>query len=249
MPHIFVPRMGLEGSLFRLAPEEAHHVAVVLRLRPGAEIDLFDGEHRAYHGVVETVGTGGVTGRIIDTAEQPPAPYRLRLFQGLPKGDGFDWVLEKGTELGVAAFVPVINERGVARIPADREASRRTRWDRIVKAACEQCGRADLPTVSGPLSFDEALAAVDPADWTLIPWESTFGTTLKDAVAALRRDRPAPRPSINMFIGPEGGLTAAEVERARARGAVAVSLGPRILRTETAGLFAAAALLYELGLS
>ena len=170
MPHIFIPRSGLEGSAFRLGPEESHHVAVVLRLRPGAAIDLFDGEHRAYRGILETVGARSVTGRIVETVDQVPAPYRLRLFQGLPKGDGFDEVLEKGTELGVSAFVPVITERGVARIPADREAARRKRWDRIVRAACEQCGRADLPTVAGPMTFDAALASLDPADWTLIPW-------------------------------------------------------------------------------
>lgn len=245
MPHHFVPPEQIKAGRFWLAPEEAHHVAVVLRHKAGDEIGLFDGENNAYRGVLETVSPEKVDGRVVAQAPAAAKPYRLRLVQALTKGDKLEWILEKGTELGVDAFAPLTTERTVGRVPADRLDARLERWKKIVTAAARQCGRADLPVVAAPVGLDRALEALAPGDLALVPWEAAQGTTLKDALGAWRKKGSTDGKTIHVIIGPEGGLAPAEVERAKARGAVPVTLGQRILRTETAGLAVASGILYE----
>ncbi len=245
MPHHFVPPEQIKAGRFWLSPDESRHVAVVLRHKSGDEIDLFDGENNAYRGVLESVGPERVEGRVAARAPGAVKPYRLRLAQALPKGDKMEWILEKGTELGVDAFAPTTTERSVGRVPADRLEARLERWKKIVTAAARQCGRADVPSVDAPVGLDRALAAAAPGDLVLVPWESAAGTTLKGALGAWRQKGPTGGATIHVIIGPEGGLSPNEVERAAARGAVPLTLGPRILRTETAGLAVAAGLLYE----
>lgn len=245
MPHHFVPPEQIKAGRFWLSPDESRHVAVVLRHKSGDEIDLFDGENNAYRGVLESVSPERVEGRVAARAPGAVKPYRLRLAQALPKGDKMEWILEKGTELGVDVFAPATTERSVGRVPADRLAARLDRWKKIVTAAARQCGRADVPAVEAPVGLDRALAAVAPGDLALVPWESAAGTTLKGALGAWRQKGSTEGATIHVIIGPEGGLSPNEVERASVRGAVPLTLGPRILRTETAGLAVAAGLLYE----
>lgn len=247
MPHFYVPPENIRGSYFWLNREESEHVARVLRKQPGEEIQLFDGADRSFRGVLETVTPSKVDGRVVAEEKQETPRYRLRLFQVLPKGDKMEWILEKGTELGIHEFVPVNSERSVGRVPAERLPARLERWEKIIRSAAQQCGRTDLPRVQTPLDWNAALARIEPDQWTFLPWESAAGTTLKAGLEAFRRERAAALPVINVIIGPEGGLSPDEVARAEARGARTVTLGPRILRTETAGLAAAAAFLYELG--
>jgi 16S rRNA (uracil1498-N3)-methyltransferase len=244
LPHFLVPPQNVRDGRFHLEPAESRHLAVVLRKKPGDEVRLFDGADRSYRARLESVSPERVSGAVLsEEAGGPALPYRLRLFQGLPKGDKLEFILEKATELGAAEIVPVDTERSVARVPPDRLAAKRARWEKTVLAAAKQCGRKDLPKVSAPLSLDEALALCAPGELTLLPWEGEERLSLKEA---LRGAVPAPA-TINVFIGPEGGFSPAEVERARARGALPVTLGPLILRTETAAVAAAAAVLYELG--
>lgn len=243
MPHFFVPPENVADGRFHLGPEESRHLAVVLRRKPGDEVLLFDGADRSFRALLETVAPERVAGRILEASPRRPLlPYRLRLFQGLPKGEKMELILEKMTELGASEIVPVVTERSVARVPADRLAKRMDRWRRIVLAAAKQCGQTDLPEVREPVSFTEALSLLRPGELTLLPWEGEGSRLLRDAV------RGAGAPAlVNLFIGPEGGFSPAEVEAARAKGAVPVSLGPLILRTETAGLMSASAFLYEFG--
>lgn len=245
VPHHFVPPEQIKAGRFWLSPDEARHVAVVLRHKPGDEIGLFDGEDRAFRGVLESVSPERVEGRVVAQAPAEPKPYRLRLAQALPKGDTLEWILEKGTELGVDAFAPLTTERVVGRVPADRLEARLERWKKIMTAAARQCGRAGLPAVAAPVGLDRALEAVAPGDLVLVPWESEAGKTLKDALKEWREKGSTEGRTIHVIIGPEGGLAPQEVERAKARGAVPVTLGQRILRTETAGMAVAAAILYE----
>lgn len=245
MPHFYLPPDHVRGDTFWLAPEESAHVARVLRKRPGDTLSLFDGKDRAWSGVLERVNPERVEGRLTALPPPPPSPYLLRLWQGLPKGDAWEWVLEKGAELGVSEFVPVLTERTVGKIPTDRVAARRARWEKILRAASEQCGRVDIPRVENPVTFSSLLARFRPPEWTILPWEGETAVSLKAALAQRRRESPSEKPTINVMIGPEGGFAPREVEQARAAGAQVVTLGPRILRTETAGLAVAAALSYE----
>lgn len=251
MPHFFVSPKDIHDGKFTLAPDESAHLARVLRKKPGEEVRLFDGVDRSYRGVLEVVTPERVSGRIVAERPSLSAPYFLRLFQGIPKGDTFEWIIEKATELGVSEIVPMQTLRSVARVPESRAAAKQARWEKIARAAAAQCGRADVPAISAPLRFDDALALVLPSETFLMAWEGESSQTLKSVLS------PAPKAfgkrgrmptTINVMIGPEGGFDPSEVDRARARGAISVSLGPRILRTETAGIFVASSLLYELGL-
>lgn len=242
MPHFLVPPANVVDGRFHLEPAESRHLAVVLRKKAGDEVRLFDGVSRSFRARLDAVAPERVAGTVLAEESRPRLPYRLRLFQGLPKGDKMELILEKMTELGAAEIVPVETERCVARVPADRVAGKLARWGKIVLAAAKQCGRADLPTVSAPLSFDAALALCAPGETTLLPWEAEEKTTLREV---LERTDAAAR--INLFIGPEGGFSPGEVEKARAKGAVPVTLGPLILRAETAGFAAAAGILCLLG--
>lgn len=242
MPHFLVAPENVVEGRFHLGPAESHHLAVVLRKKAGNEVRLFDGVNRSFRARLDVVKPERVAGVILAEDAGGRVPYRLRLFQGLPKGDKLEWILEKMTELGAAEIIPVQTERSVAQVPADRVERKMERWRKIVLAAAKQCGRTVLPEVGVPVNLDRALAACGANDLTLIPWEGEETLSLK---AALRGARPA--GAINLFIGPEGGFSPSEVERARSRGALPVTLGPLILRSETAGLAAAAGVLYELG--
>ncbi len=242
MPHFFVSPNNVRDGNFSLAPEESAHLARVLRKKPGEEVRLFDGVDRSYRGLLEIVTPERVSGRIV--AELPPidAPYFLRLFQGIPKGDTFEWIIEKATELGVSEIVPLQTLRSVARVPVSRAAAKQARWEKIARAAAAQCGRADVPLVSAPIAFETVLRGVAGDELWIIPWEGETDRTLKSVLSSVNKNGRRP---INVMIGPEGGFDPSEVNRARAAGVLPVTLGPRILRTETAGIFVASSLLYE----
>lgn len=153
-------------------------------------------------------------------------------------------MLQKGTEVGVSAFVPVITQRSLVR-NAKSAANKRERWERIITEAAEQSGRGRLPRLHEPLLFAEALARAASSDCTLIPWEKATAGTLRAALRKLPDDLR--QPIIALFIGPEGGYSEEEIDQATTAGAIPVTLGRRILRTETAAVVAAAVVLYELG--
>jgi 16S rRNA (uracil1498-N3)-methyltransferase len=148
-------------------------------------------------------------------------------------------VLEKGTELGVAAFVPVLSSRSLIR-PSEASSARLERWRRVVVEAAEQSGRCRLPEISPPLTFAEACASA--AGLRILPWEGETEASLSDVLAGEKK-----RDAVSLFIGPEGGFPPEEVELARQQGVRTVSLGRRILRAETAAIVAAALILHELG--
>jgi 16S rRNA (uracil1498-N3)-methyltransferase len=242
MPHFFVPPENIRDTRFTLPAEESRHLATVLRKKRGEEILIFDGAGRNWRARVESVSPERVDGVIL--AEEPfvTVPWTLRLFQGLPKGDKFDWILEKLTELGAAEIIPLHTERSVPRLSAEKLPARVRRWEKIVLSAAKQSGQSRVPKVRAPVDFAEALQLLPPGSLTLLPWEGEENVTLKQA---LRGNNPS--AVINIFIGPEGGFSPAEVRLAQGRGAVPVTFGRLIMRTETAALFAASALLYELG--
>ncbi|MDR7556157.1 MAG: RsmE family RNA methyltransferase [Armatimonadota bacterium] len=229
----YVAPGSLPAPLITFGPREAHHIARVLRLRPGTRIVVFDGACEVDAELVSTTG-GVVTARPLGPVRPIVRPVALTLLQGLPRGPKMDVIVRMATELGVAAIRPVLTTRAAP----EPGAARVERWRRIAREAARQCGRGDVPAVEAPAPLAQALAALGPVDLLVVPWERARRPL--GAVVAGRAFAAAA-----VLVGPEGGLAADEVAAAEAAGGEAVSLGPLVLRTETAGLATVAMLLYE----
>jgi 16S rRNA (uracil1498-N3)-methyltransferase len=230
------------GATVELPAELAHQVRDVLRLGPSASITLLDGEGWEYPAEVIELDRKRVAVRVGQRVPgQAEPPIRVVLYQGMLKAAKFELVLQKCTELGVAAFVPLLSERAVAASEATG-AAKRQRWERILAEAMEQCGGARLPDLSEPRPLTH-LWAEKPSDVTaLFPWEGEHETSLQSALRdAIQRQGGLERiAEVRLVIGPEGGFSAAEAALARRHGAIPVTLGRRILRAETAAIAAAA---------
>jgi len=217
-----------------------HQLQVVLRLQPGAQIVLLDGTGRAFLTEIITLDRKAATGRVLVELPQPPeAAIPVTLYQCTLKADKFEWVLQKATELGIAQFVPVISRRSVVR-PAAAILKKYDRWQAIIREAAEQCGRGRIPYLAPPLDWNAAIH--DAHGIRLLPWEdqTTGLPTIKASLATIPHSGEPPRPptphSISLLIGPEGGISGDEAAAAQAAGWQPVSLGPCILRAETAAL-------------
>ncbi|MGE5529146.1 MAG: 16S rRNA (uracil(1498)-N(3))-methyltransferase [Patescibacteria group bacterium] len=243
MPNVFVTPDQIRGDTLRVTGGDAHHLARVLRLGTGDFFTALDGAGIEYRAVVVAVDRDGVLARIEEkSARQTEPRLRLTLGQALPKGDKMDEVVRKCTELGLAEFWPLLAERCVSVPDESRLPGRVERWQKIAAEAARQSGRAVVPQVAAPRKWDEAAAACGLFDLALLAWEGESATSLRRAL----EDSPHPT-KILVLIGPEGGFSQTEAKAAAEGGAVPVTLGPRILRTETAGLVAAAAIFYHYG--
>lgn len=243
-PRFFVPPAQWESpDTARITGPDARHLTRVLRLGPGAEVVLLDGRGRMFLAEVRETGREGVRAVVTGETEAPAEPgVRVTLVQALAKGDRMDTVVQKATELGVARIVPVHSERVVVNLEPRKADRRRERWQRIATEAAEQCWRPRVPQVAAVTSFEAALEAVPEDALLLFFWEEERRVALKEVL----RSRP-PVPEVFAFIGPEGGFSEREAAAAAARGAVSVSMGPRLLRTDTAGPIAVALVMYEWG--
>ena len=230
-----------------LQGRQAHQIARVLRLRAGERIVLFDGGGQEYEVQLDAVQAERVTGQVVASRVGLAEPrVRVTLYQGMLKGDKFDMLLQKGTELGVAAFVPVICKRSVVRLDA-LSAERSQRWNRVVVEAAEQCGRSHLPVVLHPMAIGDVGNEVAEGGLTIIPWEEEPQVRLRDVLADRLASSTQTSPTVRILIGPEGGLAQDEVREIAARGAIVVSLGARVLRAETAALATVTAVLFAAG--
>jgi len=239
MHRFFVPAEWITADHVTLHGDSARQIARVLRLRSGEEIIALDNSGDEYVATLRTVTPAKVVADVTERRTNRAEPTaNITLFQGMLKTDKFEFVLQKGTELGVSTFVPTICERSVARAEEGLTPSRRVRWERITTEAAEQSGRGRLPTLQDPQALQTACYAV--VGRGIIPWEMERSTPLQDAIG----EDVGP---INIFIGPEGGFTEAEVETARSVGITPVTLGPRILRAETAAIATVTAVMYSLG--
>lgn len=242
MHRFFVqPPITAPGMAVTLSPEESAHAARVLRLRPGEEVRLLDG-HSLWTAKLESVDAKATVARVGERCPSPEPPCHVTLFQGLPKADKLELITQKGTELGMGELWPVVMERSVAR--PDEKGKKAERLSRIALEAAKQSGRARVPDIRPPLSFAQALdkAGQEGYDLILVAWEEEHALPLSRAVLA----HGTPRKAL-IVIGPEGGISPREWEALHARGAVSVTLGRRILRTETAGLCALSVLWAALG--
>jgi len=234
MHRFFVEQANLRaGSEVDLA-SLAHQLYVVLRLREGAEIVLLDGSGAAFLARIVTLSSRAGRGLLLTECASTGEPtLHLTLYQCSLKADKFEWVLQKGTELGVSRFVPVISRRSVVR-PAATLLKKYERWTRIVREAAEQCGRTQLPQLGEPLELDEL--PQEEKRLRLLPWESAAKQGAPGIRAALTAAGKVSH--VSLLIGPEGGLDEDEAADASSANWLIVSLGPRILRAETAALAA-----------
>lgn len=233
----FVPPDAIAGERADLPDEATRQIAQVLRLRAGERVVLVSGgmEHEAE---LAHVSRAGVTARVVASRPVGGEPrLRLTLCPALLKADKFEWVVQKCTELGVAAFQPVISARCVSDAVS---AQKLERWQRIAQEAAEQSGRGAVPAVAAPVALDAlSMGGALPA---LFAYEAEGGMPLREAL-----DHLAGRDAFALVIGPEGGFAREEFLHSIARGAIAVSLGPRILRAETASIAAVAAIMHQRG--
>lgn len=222
------------GGVATLSESATGHLVRVLRLGVGDAVVLFNGDGKDFAATLRSVGKRGAEAEVTDA--RPVAnesPLRITLAQGIARGEKMDWVLQKGTELGVAAFAPVSTDRTEVKLDAERAAKRLAHWQAILVSACEQSGRARLPRLAEPLSLaNYAAAEAAPVKLVLDP---TADLGLHDLSLPAAAD-------VALLVGPEGGLSERDLATARAAGFTGLRLGPRILRTETAGLAAIAAL-------
>jgi len=224
-----------------LPRELAHQLRDVLHLQVGEQIMLLDNSGDEILATIASVSKSAVGVQPLGRrAGRSESPVRIILCQGLLKSARFEWVLEKGTELGVSVFSPILCRRSMAGLE-DAGTSKIQRWQRIIQEAAEQSGRRRLPELLPIRSLKDALDDISPGALALMPWEEERAVTLRDAL----RDGMH-QITVVLFIGPEGGLTIDEVKLAQRHGAQVVSLGSRILRSETAALAAVASVMYEL---
>jgi 16S rRNA (uracil1498-N3)-methyltransferase len=239
----FISTSDIEGDRVRLSREQSHQVSHVLRLAPGDTIVVLDNSGTEYNVTLTAVGRTETVGQVTSKRQAPGEPTaEVILFQSLLAREKFEWVLQKGTEVGVTQFVPVLTERSLVRTKTIED-NKLDRWQRILTEAAEQSHRGRIPQLEPIIPFDKAVLRMADFDRSLIAAPSDGAATLHNALQGIPRS-PA---SVAVMIGPEGGFTEEEVALACEKGAVRVGLGPRILRTETAAVVACALVLYELG--
>ncbi len=244
MYRFFVDPEDIGEKEITIRGENVNHIRNALRMRPGEQLLLCTGQDAVeYRCEIISLDPQEVRTKIL-WAEETGAelPSRLVLFQGLPKSDKLELVIQKAVELGVYAIVPVATARSVVKLDGKKAEAKLARWNAIAESAAKQSKRLIIPQVLPLMRFDKALDLLEPMDVKLIPYEraSDMENTRK-VLGAVR-----PGQSVGIVIGPEGGLEESEVEAARARGAEPITLGRRILRTETAGLAVLAALMFAL---
>jgi 16S rRNA (uracil1498-N3)-methyltransferase len=233
MSRFYCPLPLLIGTEIALPPAVAHHLHVI-RQQPGAALTLFNGEGGQYAAVLTALSKKHAIARIdAFDAVEAEAPYAVTLAQGLPEGAKMDWIVEKAVELGVAAIQPLAAQRSVVRLSGERAEKRHAHWHNVIIAASEQCGRNRLVQLHALAEVRTWLAAPGTVQILLSPRAT-------ESLAGWARSNPP--QAVTLLIGPEGGLTPQEEEAAMAAGALSLSMGPRVLRTETAGLAALAVL-------
>ena len=240
MPKFFAYKGQIDNNSFVIEGEDARHISMVLRLTPGDNIVICDGEGTDYYCTLSESSKQRVVAHIDSSSANDSEPkVALTLYQGLPKSDKMELIIQKCVEIGYVRIVPVKTEFAVAKLDG-KEDKKRERWQKIAEAAAKQCGRGIIPLVDRPMTFSEAVEDSKSCQGRIIPYENEESYSIKSFAKAFNGS------SIAIFIGPEGGFSPKEIQLATTDGIKSVTLGKRILRTETAGIVAGAVLLYEL---
>ena len=244
MPRFFVPQGNITDDEIKITSGDAAHISRVLRLKAGDEITVCDGRGFDYTAKIREIGAGEIICSVTEkrvSGSEPPV--RATLYQGIPKGSKMDYIIQKTTELGVSAIVPVAMARCVSRIEDKKtETKKLDRWQKIAKEAAQQSQRGIVPRIYPVMTFGEAVLAMKESDLYFAPYECEDTRGLKAALTSA-----ADPETVSFIIGPEGGFDLSEIEKLKAEKIPTVTLGPRILRTETAGEAVLAMMMYEIG--
>ncbi|MBQ2777273.1 MAG: 16S rRNA (uracil(1498)-N(3))-methyltransferase [Peptococcaceae bacterium] len=243
MRRFFVAPEAVQDDIVQFDAELARHMGKVLRLTAGEQVTVSTGGSTAYLVELTEFQKDAVTGRILERMENlQETAIEVVLFQGMPKGDKLELIIQKCTELGVSAVVPVETSRSVVHLDSGKAAKKLERWQKIAQEASQQSKRVQVPTVGPYYNWKQFLQHLSEQNGlTIVFWEDEQTQSLK----ALLRSQAEKPQRINLVVGPEGGLSEEEVEQLRALGAVSASLGKRILRTETAGMAGISMVMYE----
>ncbi len=249
MHRFFTEEIDSASGTIRLTGSNARHAAQVLRLEAGDRIEVGSGDGRDYTCRIGSITPDEVLATIEDICgNAAELPIAVTLYQGFPKGDKMDLILQKSVELGAVRIVPVWMSRSVVKMDAAKAAKRRDRYQAIAEAAAKQSGRGVIPEVGTFLSMKDAIEDAGKLDMVLLPYENASGMNVTRAIMEklVEENRAGSVKSLGIFIGPEGGFEESEVTALEAIGAKTITLGHRILRTETAGLMLLSVLGYLL---
>lgn len=244
MYQFFVQQNQIQDKIIRITGPDVNHIKNVLRMKPGDEIAVSNGvDGREYRcGILEIQDEQIVCELRFIKEEGVELPSKIYLFQGLPKSDKMEFIIQKAVELGVFEIIPVASKRAVVKLDEKKEKNKRNRWQGIAEAAAKQSKRRIIPQVKGVMSFETAVGYASKMDIKIIPYELAEGMEDTKAIIGSLRDNQ----SVAVFIGPEGGFDEREIQAAVQNGLQPITLGKRILRTETAGLTVLAWIMYQL---
>lgn len=242
MYHFFAEHENIFDTYIEIVGADVNHLKNVLRFKVGDSLLISSGDNVDYYCHIEEISEEKIIAHIDSVDEEGrELPSKVYLFQGLPKGDKLELIIQKMTELGVNAIVPVSMKRSVVKIDAKKADSKLKRWNAIAESAAKQSKRSIIPEIKSVCTFKEALKMAEQLDVKLLPYECAEGMAkTKEIVKKLQ-----PGESVGIFIGPEGGFDLEELELAKASGFEEITLGKRILRTETAGLMLMSVLMYH----
>lgn len=243
MQHFFVVPDQVRDGYIEITGSDVNHMKNVLRMKTGEQLEISDGNNKKYLCEIESLEADKVMARILEEREaENELPSKLYLFQGLPKSDKMELIIQKAVELGAWEVIPVATKRAVVKLDQKKAAKKRERWSGISESAAKQAGRNVIPEIKQVMNFQEALSYAKSLDVLLIPYELAEGMQdTKERIQAIQ-----PGQSVGIFIGPEGGFEQEEVKLAMEAGAYPITLGRRILRTETAGMTMLSVLMYHL---
>lgn len=243
MHHFFVTPEQVKEEQIWIEGSDVNHIKNVLRMKIGEELHISDGNNKKYLCEISTISSENVCVSIKEELVfDTELPSKIYLFQGLPKSDKMELIVQKAVELGVYEIIPVATKRAVVKLDDKKAAKKVERWNSISEGGAKQSGRNVVPEVKQVMSYKEAMQYAKELDVILIPYELAEGMDeTRRVIEAIRSGQ-----SVGIFIGPEGGFETAEVEYALEQGAKAITLGKRILRTETAGLTTLSILMYHL---
>lgn len=246
MHRFIVASAGIENGLAVIEEEELQHLTRVLRLGVGDPVTVFDGCGSEGQGKIESLDKNKALVRLIScNIFNRESPLEIWLVQGIAKGEKMDYIIQKATELGVRGIIPLDTERTVVKLDKKKAAEKQMRWQKIAQEAAKQCGRTYIPSILSSCSIADFLHLIPSERLLLVPWEKG-GSSLKAVYPANDRDIMKNKP-VYIVIGPEGGLDEKEVMQLGENGGIPITLGPRILRTETAGLAAISAMMFQWG--
>ena len=240
MHRFFADSSCIGSAIITITGDDVKHISKVLRLRTGDEITICDSCGWDYVCAIEDISQTQVEAKILSkSTNKAESPLHITVYQGLPKSDKMDYIVQKCVELGAVNIVPMATARAVVKL--HDEEKKRTRWQKIALEAAKQCGRGIIPTVNNVTDFSKVIDSLEPDALNILPYENEDHRKLRQAIAGYNGSK------VNIIIGPEGGFDPEEISSAECKGINIVTLGPRILRTETAPIAAISAIMYELG--